>query len=105
MGTPKTAIDGASSSPRLPTAKTGIGRDDMTEAAQSRREAGRDRDRIVNLGYGVFAIAIILLVLDIHAPDIPEDIVATELPGELISMWPRYLGYRGVTFHEPSIES
>jgi hypothetical protein len=34
----------------------------MTEAAQSRREAGRDRDHIVNLGDGVFAIAITLLV-------------------------------------------
>jgi hypothetical protein len=29
----------------------------MTEAAQSRREAGRDRDRIVNFGDSVIAIA------------------------------------------------
>jgi hypothetical protein len=93
MGTPKIAIDGASSCPRLSTAKTGSGGMTMTEAAQSGREAGRDRDRIVNLGDDVFAIAITLLVLDIHVPDIPEDMVATELPGELVSMWPRYLGY------------
>jgi TMEM175 potassium channel family protein len=65
----------------------------MTEAVQSRPEAGRDRDRIVNLSDGVFAIAITLLVLDIHVPDIPENMVATELPRELLSLWPKYLGY------------
>ena len=65
----------------------------MTEAVQSRPEADRDRDRIVNLSDGVFAIAITLLVLDIHVPDIPENMVATELPGELLSLWPKYLGY------------
>lgn len=65
----------------------------MTEAARSRSEAGRDRDRIVNLSDGVFAIAITLLVLDIRVPDIPENLVASELPAELLSLWPRYLGY------------
>ena len=57
------------------------------------RETGRDRDRIVNLSDGVFAIAITLLVLDIRVPNIPEDLVSTELPGEWLSLWPRYLGY------------
>jgi TMEM175 potassium channel family protein len=56
-------------------------------------EAGRDRDRIVNLSDGVFAIAITLLVLDIRVPDIPESMVAKELPAALISLWPKYLGY------------
>jgi uncharacterized membrane protein len=65
----------------------------MAEAAHSRPEVGRDRDRIVNLSDGVFAIAITLLILDIRVPDIPENLVGSELPEELLSLWPRYLGY------------
>jgi uncharacterized membrane protein len=56
-------------------------------------EAGRDRDRIVNLSDGVFAIAITLLVLDIRAPDIPQNMVSSQLPGALLSLWPKYLSY------------
>jgi uncharacterized membrane protein len=56
-------------------------------------EAGRDRDRIVNLSDGVFAIAITLLVLDIRAPDIPHNMVSSQLPGALLSLWPKYLSY------------
>jgi uncharacterized membrane protein len=56
-------------------------------------EAGRDRDRIVNLSDGVFAIAITLLVLDIRTPDIPQTMVSSELPGALLSLWPKYLSY------------
>jgi uncharacterized membrane protein len=65
----------------------------MSEVARSRSGAGRDRDRIVNLSDGVFAIAITLLILDIRVPDIPENLVASELPRELLSLWPKYLGY------------
>jgi uncharacterized membrane protein len=56
-------------------------------------ETGRDRDRIVNLSDGVFAIAITLLVLDIQVPDIPEKVVSSQLPEALLSLWPKYLGY------------
>ena len=63
----------------------------MLEAGE--REAGRDRDRIVNLSDGVFAIAITLLVLDIRVPDIPKGMVDRELPAALLSLWPKYLGY------------
>ena len=52
-----------------------------------------DRDRIVNLSDGVFAIAITLLVLDIQVPDIPEKVVSSQLPEALLSLWPKYLGY------------
>lgn len=65
----------------------------MTTAAQQRSESGRDLGRLINLSDGVFAIAITLLVLDIRVPAIPEDLVATELPGELLALWPKYLGY------------
>ena len=52
-----------------------------------------DRDRIVNLSDGVFAIAITLLVLNIQVPDIPEKVVSSQLPEALLSLWPKYLGY------------
>jgi uncharacterized membrane protein len=65
----------------------------MSATAQSSADAGGDRDRIVNLSDGVFAIAITLLVLDIRVPNIPEKLVASELPGELLSLWPQCLGY------------
>ncbi len=65
----------------------------MTEAGERRAEADRGLDRIVNLSDGVFAIAITLLILDIRVPEIPEGMVATELPGELLALWPKYLGY------------
>lgn len=65
----------------------------MSATAQSSHEGGRDRDRIVNLSDGVFAIAITLLILDVRVPDIPGNLVDSELPGELLSLWPKYLGY------------
>lgn len=37
------------------------------------REVTTDRDRIVNLSDGIFAIALTLLVLDIRVPNIPEN--------------------------------
>jgi uncharacterized membrane protein len=52
-----------------------------------------DRDRILNLSDGVFAIAITLLVLNIQVPDIPEKVVSSQLPEALLSLWPKYLGY------------
>ena len=65
----------------------------MSVATATHPEASRDRDRIVNLSDGVFAIAITLLVLDIHVPGIPENRVVTELPAALLALWPKYLGY------------
>ena len=50
-------------------------------------------DRIVNFSDAVFAIAITLLILDIRVPDIPDDLVAEELPAQLLALWPKYFGY------------
>jgi uncharacterized membrane protein len=65
----------------------------MTEAAESRPEAGRELDRIVFFSDAVFAIAITILVLDIRIPDIPEGRVATELPAQILGLGPKYVSY------------
>jgi uncharacterized membrane protein len=53
----------------------------------------RSLDRILALSDGVFAIALALLVLNIEVPEIPEDLVAEELPGALLDLWPKFLSY------------
>ena len=53
----------------------------------------RGLNRILALSEGVIAIAITLLVLNIEVPEIPEDLVAAELPGELLDLWPKFLSY------------
>jgi uncharacterized membrane protein len=63
----------------------------MAGAAQGGPQAARDRDRIVNLSDGVFAIAITFLVLDIRVPDLPEDAVSPQMPAALLVLWPKYL--------------
>jgi uncharacterized membrane protein len=62
----------------------------MTEAAESKREAGRELDRIVLFSDAVFAIAITILVLDIRVPD---GLSPTELPAQVLSLGPKYLSY------------
>jgi uncharacterized membrane protein len=37
--------------------------------------------------------AITLLILDVRVPEIPEKMVASQLPDALLSLWPKYLGY------------
>ncbi len=58
---------------------------DVSEQAES-REAGVDR--LLAFSDGVFAIAITLLVLDLHEPT-----VAHGLLGALLKEWPAYLSY------------
>jgi uncharacterized membrane protein len=53
----------------------------------------RSLNRILALSDGVFAIALTLLVLNIEVPEIPEDLVAEELPGTLLDLWPKFLSY------------
>jgi uncharacterized membrane protein len=61
--------------------------------AGEREGAGRELDRLVFFSDAVFAIAITILVLDIRVPDIPEGLVARELPMQVIGLWPKYVSY------------
>ena len=65
----------------------------MSERGETRQRDGRELDRIVIFSDAVFAIAITLLVLDIRVPEIPGDLVAEELPAQLLALWPKYFGY------------
>jgi uncharacterized membrane protein len=66
----------------------------MDESREGQRiEGDRGLDRILALSDGVFAIAITLLVLNIEVPQIPEELVSEELPGELLDLWPKFLSY------------
>ena len=67
----------------------------MSGPQEGRRIEGKNRGlgRILALSDGVFAIALTLLVLNIEVPEIPENLVAEELPGELLDLWPKFLSY------------
>ena len=65
----------------------------MSESQEQRAESSRELERILFFSDAVFAIAITLLVLNIEVPDIPQGLVAEELPGQLLGLWPKYLSY------------
>lgn len=67
----------------------------MGRPREGQRVEGNSRNlgRILALSDGVFAIALTLLVLNIEVPEIPEDLVTAELPGELLDLWPKFLSY------------
>ena len=65
----------------------------MTEPGAQKDQGSKELDRIVTFSDGVFAIAITLLVLNIETPEIPANLIAEELPGRLLDLWPKFLSY------------
>jgi uncharacterized membrane protein len=53
----------------------------------------RGLGRVLALSDGVFDIALTLRVLNTEVPEIPENLVTEELPGELLDLWPTFLSY------------
>ena len=51
--------------------------------------------RVEALGDGIFAIAMTLLVLELHVPPLAATAPAGELAKALLPMWPKFAGYGG----------
>jgi uncharacterized membrane protein len=51
------------------------------------------RNRIEALTDGVFAVAMTLLVLDIKVPELQQASAPSELPHQLLALWPKFLSY------------
>ena len=56
-------------------------------------ETNLGKDRITAFSDGVFAIAITLLVLDIHVPSVPQASADALLPERLYDLWPVLFSY------------
>ena len=56
-------------------------------------EEGFSKTRLEMLTDGVFAIVMTLLVLEIAVPQLSHSEVATELPKQLVELWPLLLSY------------
>src|SRR5215216_2503570 len=56
-------------------------------------EDTRELDRIIFFSDAVFAIVMTLLILDIQVPSIPADLVSTELPRQVLDLWPKFFSY------------
>jgi uncharacterized membrane protein len=51
------------------------------------------KNRIEALSDGVFAIAMTLLVLEFHVPNLPPDAPNVEVVPALLALWPKFLSY------------
>ena len=49
--------------------------------------------RVETLTDGIFAIAMTLLVLNLHVPKLAGDLVDQKLPNSLASLWPHFSSY------------
>jgi uncharacterized membrane protein len=64
-----------------------------TTPSQKPTSSIHGNERLIFLSDGVFAITITLLVLEIKVPEIPEALVATELPNALLHLLPKILAH------------
>jgi TMEM175 potassium channel family protein len=65
----------------------------MSDSREQKTKGGRELDRIVFFSDAIFAIAATLLVLTIEAPEIPANLMAEELPSQLLDLLPGVFGY------------
>ena len=65
----------------------------MGDSREQKSKGGRELDRIVFFSDAIFAIAATLLVLTIEAPEIPANLMAEELPSQLLDLLPEIFGY------------
>ena len=56
-------------------------------------EIGYGLTRLINFSDAVIAIAITLLVLEIRLPELTRGLDGPTITGEILSLWPKYLGY------------
>lgn len=63
----------------------------MIEEGQLLRDPEKDTNRLEAFSDGVFAIAITLLILDLHVPDLSSPNLSTALLQALERQWPSYL--------------
>jgi uncharacterized membrane protein len=52
-------------------------------------ESGLPANRIEALSDGIFAVAMTILVLEIHVPELPHDVAPATLVAHLIELWPK----------------
>lgn len=65
----------------------------MSTHREKVKNEGLSTGRIEAFSDAVIAIVITLLVLELKVPQIPEALLAKELPHQLLEMWPKLLSY------------
>lgn len=65
----------------------------MTDPANHSHSMEKETGRIESFSDGVFAVAMTLLVLDLHVPELKEGSVRSGLLNELVKQWPDYLAF------------